>query len=1022
LRNGHPIYGATNAAYTSESSDIGTQLSVRVASSEFGYATDYATADVPGVITDSNTQPTMVEPPAIQSAGGFNVGTVLHATPGTWSVAGMSYTYQWFEGTTSLGDATNEYTVNDADLGQQITVQVVASKTGYPTTAPVVSAPVTPVVGAALTPNAPFSFSSSTKGLAKGFIKYTVNPGSWSGPGASFSYVWAGDTSDIIGSADAQSVVVSTSKAALVDPLTITVTASAQGFVDSLPTTATARKGASPLTPLTSPIVSVGTSAQSSASTIDNGSTATVTTGEWTPNDPAVSVTYQWYRALPKKTATAIAGATSSSYSPVIGDIAHALSVKVSAHSSEWPTASITVAAGTVVPSSAFAADEPDVYISGDRTPGDPLFVDNLIDWAGDAATYVGAWYECAPTKCATNAPLSSYTKLSGTNGTEFSPTAANAGENVIFVYTASEPGYATVVDMSPPVTILAADIIPVDSGPSYNLGITTQSGDPAGQALGSFASFGQFPNVTYAWQECDADCLTDGATWTAMTSGGSSQTYTPTGAQVGDYVRVVITASRNGYATVTLTGAEIPVTEGSLVNVIGYPKYTGSLADGYGLNLGTLPAYVTASPHWVVNGVEVSTDNTYTVDPDDAGGTYYVAIVYSASGFADYTKVLPINVDIELPTQPVSITGTTYGDTMTVSPALPWDLPELPYVTWTVEYEWITGTGETMTDVPSYQTQWRDAGYPITVKVLAESDLTPYGVGVPIPSATTPADILPAAAPVPDQAPVMQWSGDLAPGTLVTVPAPTFSMTASSSQSVQVDWWWETSPDGTTWTRTDEEESSNTFTPSLTEAELYLRVVEYGTAFGHTTYVGDTPTVQIGAGTPVRDLQAPTVSSSAQVGVPVAVDSGVWSAGSTTHIQWMLNGHPIAGATSATYTPVATNAGDELSAEITGTEPGELDVAVDSNDVTIADGAAPVATKQPVVSGTTVLSVTTGTWNVSGLTFTYQWQDSDSSVVMVNNTASTYTLQPGEVSANVTVTVTATRFGYEPGSDTVPK
>lgn len=70
-------------------------------------------------------------------------GNVLTATTGSWSPAPTSYGYQWKRaGNTILGATTATYTVATADIGQALTVTVVATRTGY-TTGTATSAPTT---------------------------------------------------------------------------------------------------------------------------------------------------------------------------------------------------------------------------------------------------------------------------------------------------------------------------------------------------------------------------------------------------------------------------------------------------------------------------------------------------------------------------------------------------------------------------------------------------------------------------------------------------------------------------------------------------------------------------------------------------------------------------------------------------------------------------------------------------------------------------------------------------------------
>ncbi len=69
-------------------------------------------------------------PPSI--AGSPVVGSVLTASPGTWSESGVTFAYQWrADGTKIAGAAQPTLALTAAQLGRRITVLVTATKTGF---------------------------------------------------------------------------------------------------------------------------------------------------------------------------------------------------------------------------------------------------------------------------------------------------------------------------------------------------------------------------------------------------------------------------------------------------------------------------------------------------------------------------------------------------------------------------------------------------------------------------------------------------------------------------------------------------------------------------------------------------------------------------------------------------------------------------------------------------------------------------------------------------------------------------
>ena len=88
--------------------------------------------------------------------------------------------------------------------------------------------------------------------------------------------------------------------------------------------------------------------------------------------------------------------------------------------------------------------------------------------------------------------------------------------------------------------------------------------------------------------------------------------------------------------------------------------------------------------------------------------------------------------------------------------------------------------------------------------------------------------------------------------------------------------------------------------------------------------------------------------------------------------------------------------------------------------DVSV-DGPAPSATVKPRISGTAavggLLSATTGTWDTSGLAFSYQWLRDGAP--LGGATARTYRVRPADVGHRLAVRVTATGTGVTPGEST---
>src|SRR5207253_2574507 len=105
---------------------------------------------------------------------------------------------------------------------------------------------------------------------------------------------------------------------------------------------------------------------------------------------------------------------------------------------------------------------------------------------------------------------------------------------------------------------------------------------------------------------------------------------------------------------------------------------------------------------------------------------------------------------------------------------------------------------------------------------------------------------------------------------------------------------------------------------------------------------------------TPLPQLAAPTptVTGTAQVGVPLTSVPGTWGPGSVTKTyQWLRDGTPIAGATGSRYTPTAADLLTSISVAVTGTRTGYQTATRTSTTQVVAEGVF-TNTTPPAVPG----------------------------------------------------------------------
>lgn len=157
-----------------------------------------------------------------------------------------------------------------------------------------------------------------------------------------------------------------------------------------------------------------------------------------------------------------------------------------------------------------------------------------------------------------------------------------------------------------------------------------------------------------------------------------------------------------------------------------------------------------------------------------------------------------------------------------------------------------------------------------------------------------------------------------------------------------------------------------------------------------------------------------PTLSGTPAVGWTVTAVPGEWGPSPVTYTyQWLRGGAAISGATAASYTPVAADAGAMLSVTVTGAKSGYVTKAITSASATVLKGTLSGAT--PTISGTAkvgyTLTARAGTWAPAPVTLGYQWLRNG--VAISGATSSTYKLIATDKGKRITVRVTGTKTGY---------
>ena len=144
LADGKPIAGASRTTFIPTTAQVGKPISARVTVTKTGYTTlTLTTAATAAVLAEGASPyppdpgqpgPVPVQPAPLVAitrpaslSGATRVGAVLTTSPGTFSPASATVSYQWLRGASAIRGATSRsYRLVPADLGSTVSVRVTA--------------------------------------------------------------------------------------------------------------------------------------------------------------------------------------------------------------------------------------------------------------------------------------------------------------------------------------------------------------------------------------------------------------------------------------------------------------------------------------------------------------------------------------------------------------------------------------------------------------------------------------------------------------------------------------------------------------------------------------------------------------------------------------------------------------------------------------------------------------------------------------------------------------------------------
>ena len=222
LRQGVAV--ATGATYTTSSSDLGKSITVAVTGSKTGYKS--ATTTSTAVVIQL---PALTKAVAPTISGSNKAGSTLVANTGQWD-AGVAFSFQWIrDGGLIANQTSTTYKTTVDDIGKNITVRLVGSKTGYES-ATFTSSPVS--VTAASLSKTP---TPTVSGTTKAGQTLTAKAGNWDA-GVALSYQWLRNGVAIKGATKASYKLTAADKG---KKISVRVTGSKTGYVTVVKTSGT---------------------------------------------------------------------------------------------------------------------------------------------------------------------------------------------------------------------------------------------------------------------------------------------------------------------------------------------------------------------------------------------------------------------------------------------------------------------------------------------------------------------------------------------------------------------------------------------------------------------------------------------------------------------------------------------------------------------------------------------------------------------------------------------------------------
>lgn len=1005
------INGATEGSYELAGADVGKTLAVRVTATD-----DNESADVTTISRQVRAAGAPVEEVAPAISGAAVIGEELSVSEGTWTGTGpRTYAYQWQvcdedgSGCEDIDGAIEATVTLTGDELQGSVRALVIARNGSGSTATLSDGTAT------VTPPTPYNTDAPTiEGVVRAGQELTADQGDWTGDGSiSYAYQWRNcdargeECADIEGATAARYTLANEDVDGTVRVLVSARDESSTGIATSEPTSNVVASAA-PLNTVPPAI----------SGTAEAGETLSAGEGTWTGTGP-ISYTYEWQSCDPDGgECDDLEGATASTYGLTSDDVGATVRVLVTATNAagaDTAASATTATIGGTPPDPFVLANTSPPSISGTARDGEQLTA-HPGDWTEhDAVTYAYQWRRCDQTgrHCV---------DIGGATATRYTLVHADEGNTIRVVITASSTSGSHAMTSDPTDPVLVTDPTsttpPALSGSAVD-GQTLSADD--GAWTGRPEAFG------YLWERCDSE----GASCSTILEAAADPAYTLVEADVGNTVRVTVTATNEAGSAGAASGVSAVVR--ARAPVAGtMPAITGTAIGGAVLSASTGTWAGTRASSYAYqwqrcnetgrscSNLEGATAATYSAEAADVRSTLRVVVTArNAAGSASSTSAATAVVSPENP--PVNvIPPTIYGFAnpgQSLSATFFWSgLGPIGYA-----YQWqrCDREGAECSDIEgatqaTYAVLTEDTGSTLRLTVEARNASGSDSVQSEATAVVT------GAGPVNEDLP--------------RIPAPFWQGAVATAEP---GFWTGTKPMTHTyqWQRCNARgescadiEGATAARRTFVEADVggTLRVaVTARNELGSASAVLSAATSVITAG-PIVSTSPPTITGTPKLVTGYAtIREGRWS-GSVHSVgyQWQrcdASGREcvdIPDATRTSYLPIADDLGKRLVVVATAHVGETFSVSAASSAsaiVTPLASGAPSNVVAPTVGGRLEnghrLTADPGIWNgTQPITFEYQWQRCSSPTSCTNisgATAQSYQLATSDIARGIRVLVT---------------